>query len=379
MWRISMIARLAVWSLASTWIALVALAPAAHAQLSPPTRVEVAPGISVFQTAPYGDVGLDGNSVVIVTNDGVLVFDANGTPAAARAVLAQIKQLTSKPVRYLVLSHWHWDHWYGAEVYERAFPGLVIVAHEKTRALMAGPAIEFNRPGLEEGLPGHVAEVEADLAKAKAAKKGETPGPADVAALAKHAAADRFFLAQKRGVRPTLPTLTYSDSLTIHLGERTIRVLHHDRAITPGDTYLWLPAERVLVTGDLLINPITFALFCYPSGWISTLHALDALDAAVIVPGHGDPMKDESVLHTTITLLERERQVALGAKSIGRPVADAKAAILADPAIAPLKAALTGGLGDKNAAFDVYLVDWFVKRVYEEADGPLDDSIPKSF
>jgi len=87
----------------------------------PPAHTEVAPGVHLFQTQPYGDVGLDGNSVAIVSDDGVLVFDANGTPAAARAVLAQIRRLTKQPVRYLVYSHWHWDHWYGAEVYAAAF------------------------------------------------------------------------------------------------------------------------------------------------------------------------------------------------------------------------------------------------------------------
>jgi glyoxylase-like metal-dependent hydrolase (beta-lactamase superfamily II) len=63
-------------------------------------------------------------------------------------------------VRYLVLSHWHWDHWYGAQVYKDAFPDVKIVSHEKTRAMMAGPAIEFNRPGLERGLPGYVRMLE---------------------------------------------------------------------------------------------------------------------------------------------------------------------------------------------------------------------------
>src|SRR3954469_14467036 len=92
-----------------------------------PTRIDVAPGIYLFQTQPYGDAGLDGNSVVIVGDDGVLVFDANGTPAGATAVLAEIRKITPQPVKYLVLSHWHWDHWYGAEVYKRAFPSIEII------------------------------------------------------------------------------------------------------------------------------------------------------------------------------------------------------------------------------------------------------------
>ena len=80
------------------WLALLLPIPAtADTPLTPPIRSEVAPGVYVFRTAPYGDVGLDGNSIAIVSSDGVLVFDANGTPAAARAVLAEIRKLTRQP------------------------------------------------------------------------------------------------------------------------------------------------------------------------------------------------------------------------------------------------------------------------------------------
>ena len=75
--------------------------------------------------------------VAILSNDGVLVFDTNGTPAAAAAVLAQVRTLTDRPVRYVVNSHWHWDHWYGTETYQQAFPDLQIVALEKRNADLA--------------------------------------------------------------------------------------------------------------------------------------------------------------------------------------------------------------------------------------------------
>ena len=106
-----------------------------------PDRQQIADGIYLYRTAPYGDVGLDGNSIAILSDDGVLVFDTNGTPAAAAMVLEDIRTLTSQPVRYVVNSHWHWDHWYGTEVYTRAFPEVKVIAHERTRAMMAGPAI----------------------------------------------------------------------------------------------------------------------------------------------------------------------------------------------------------------------------------------------
>ncbi len=337
-----------------------------------PTRVDVAPGVYLFQTAPYGDAGLDGNSVAIVGDDGVLVFDANGTPAAASAVLAQIRQITDKPVKYLVLSHWHWDHWYGAEVYRAAFPKLEIIAHERTRALMAGPAVVFNQPGLDEQLPGHIAQVEAALARSTAAADSNT------ARLQDHVANDRWFLEQKRTVLHTLPTRTLRDSLTLRLGTRVVKVMHHDRAITPGDVFLWLPDERIAVTGDLLINPITFALFCYPSGWIATLHHLDSLGARVMIPGHGAPLTDPALLRATSSLLEREVVLAREQKAAGRTAADATKAILADSAVLALRDRITSGVVARNDAFALYLVEWFVKRVYQEIDGTLDDSIPSA-
>lgn len=336
-----------------------------------PTVRDLGRGIYLFQTSPYSDVGLDGNSVAIVGRDGVLVFDANGTPAAAESVLVAIRRITPLPVRWLVLSHWHWDHWYGAEVYARAFPGLEIIAHERTKALMAGPAIVFNQPGLDAQLPGHITAVERRLAQLRQAQDSAAPR------VARHLEADRFFLAQKRAVQHTLPTRTLTDSLAIDLGGRRVVVRHVDRAITPGDVFLHLPDERVVVSGDLLINPITFALFCYPSGWMRTLDTIAALDAALLVPGHGEPMRDASLLRATKALLAREHALARGLLSRGVPVAGAKDSVLADAEVQRLREVITGGDAARNETFALYLVDWYVRRVYDELRGTLTDSIPR--
>lgn len=356
------------------WPLILIAAASLGAQTRPaPARVDVAPGIYLFQTARYGDAGLDGNSVVIVADDGVLVFDANGTPAAATAVLAEIRKLTPRPVKYLVLSHWHWDHWYGAEVYKDAFPGIEIIGHERTKAMLSGPALAFNQPFLDTDGPAHLKALEGALAQRKAAV------PQDTAAtqLTEHVALDRWFLDQKRNTRHTVPTRTFTDSLVLTLGGRTINVMHVDRAITPGDAFLWLPAERIAITADLLLNPLTYGLFCYPSGWIRTLERLDAMDPVVIVPGHGMPMRDKVRLHATTELLKRERQMATALKAQGRSVADAKTAILADSTVLALRATLTGGDATLRAPFQTYLVDWVVPRIYQEIDGTLDDSIPR--
>jgi cyclase len=334
-----------------------------------PDRQQIADGIYVYRTAPYGEVGLDGNSIAIISNDGVLVFDTNATPSAAAAVLADIRTLTTQPVRYVVNSHWHWDHWYGTEVYAGAFPDVKVIAHETTRAMMAGPAIEFNKPGLDAQLPGYLRQLEQRIAKAEAA----TPPPAELPRLKQSLADGRFFLEQKTSVHHTLPTVTYKDKLTLNLGGREIQVLHHDRAVTPGDTFLYLPKEKVVITGDLLVNPVSFALSCYPTGWIKTLEYIDSLDAAIIVPGHGAPLNDETLLKATLGVFRELVSRGADAKSRGLDPDAARAEIM--PQIKDLMVRITGDAPAVNRAFETQLVDWFLHRVYDELNGPLTDAI----
>jgi len=339
---------------------LLLLALVAWQDRPPPVRTELAPGVHLFQTAPYAELGLDGNSIAIITSEGVVVFDANGTPAAAAAVLAEIRKLTSQPVRYLVNSHWHWDHWYGNQVYRDAFPGLRIIAQARTRDLMAGPAIEFNRPGLERDLPGYLSYLEGR------ATGGDS-------AAARSLAIGRFFLDQKRGVRHTLPDSTFTDSLAIRLGGREIRLLNLGRAVTPGDALLWLPAERILLAGDLIVNPVTFALSGYPTEWLRALERVDDLDAAITVTGHGAPLRDEVLLHATMGVFRMLLQEGAEAKRRGMAVDEAREAIL--PHLAGLRTVITGDDPARDAAFRIQLVDWYLHRVYEELNGPLDDRI----
>lgn len=324
-----------------------------------PTRTELAPGIVLFNTPPYGDVGLDGNSIAILSSDGVLVFDSNGTPAASAAVLAEIRKLTDKPVRYVVNSHWHWDHWYGTETYQRAFPEVRVVAHEKTRAMMAGPAIEFNKPGIETQLPAYLQNLE---------RRAATDPK-----LAPLLAEDRFFFEQKKNAALVLPNVTFSDRLNVELGDRHIEILNYGRAVTPGDTFVYLPKEKILLLGDLIVNPVTFALSGYPTEWLRVLERVDALDATTIVTGHGAPLHDKTLLRATMEVFRTLLREGKAAKAKGLSPDEAKDAIF--PGLHDVMVRITGDDANRNAAFKQQLVDWYLHRVYEELDGPLTDAI----
>jgi cyclase len=341
------------------FVALLCSIPVTAQNRAAPSRTELAPGIFLFMSPAYGDVGLDGNSIAIVSRDGVLVFDTNGTPAAAAAVLAQIRTLTDRPVRWVVNSHWHWDHWYGTETYQQAFPDVHVVAHEKTREMMMGPALEFNRPGIERELPGYVRNLEQRAATNPALKP--------------LLEADRFFLDQKTHIRHIFPDVTFSDRFNIELGDRHIEVLHYERAVTPGDAFVYLPKEKVLLIGDLIVNPITFALSGYPTEWLRTLEKIDALDVATIVTGHGPPLHDKALLHQTMEVFRVLLREGKAARDRGLTPDQAKDAIL--PGLHDLMVKITGDDPARNDAFRIQLVDWYLHRVYDELAGPLTDAI----
>lgn len=326
---------------------------------TPPTRTELSPGILLFSTKSYGDVGLDGNSIAVTSSDGVLVFDSNGTPAASAAVLSEIRKLTDQPVRYVVNSHWHWDHWYGTQTYQQAFPDVRVVAHEKTRAMMMGPAVEFNRPGIESQLPSYIAGLE---------RRAATD-----ASLAPLLAEDKFFYEQKKNVRLVVPNVTFTDQMDVDMGNRHIEVLHYGRAVTPGDTFVYLPKEKTLLLGDLIVNPVTFALSGYPTEWLRVLERIDALDATTIVTGHGAPLHDKVLLRATMDVMRVLLREGKTSKEKGLTADQAKDAIF--PALHDLMVKITADDPARNQAFKVQLVDWYLHRVYDELSGPLSDAI----
>lgn len=248
-------------------------------------------------------------------------------------------------------------------------PDVRIIAHEKTRALMAGPALAFNQPGLDTQLPGYIRGLGQRIAAGEASA---TP-PDTLRALRDARDEAHSFLLQKRQVRHTLPTTTFSDRLSITMGGRQIEIFHLGRAVTPGDALMYLPNERVLVTGDVLVNPITFALSSYPEEWVGVLAALKALPAAVIVTGHGEPLRDMRLLAATLEVFTELRARGKAARDNGLDPDQARDAIV--PQIEPLMAAITGNTPALNAQFRVQLVDWYLHRVYDELAGPLSDEI----
>jgi glyoxylase-like metal-dependent hydrolase (beta-lactamase superfamily II) len=195
--------------------------------------------------------------------------------------------------------------------------------------------------------------------------------PERIKAAEERLAADRNFLAQKLALHKTYPNVTFSDSMTILLGGREIQVLHA-QAITTGDTYLYLPKEKVLVTGDILLGPYPFAIGgTYPAEWLKTLQKLAALAPSLIIPGHGDAETNTNFLRGNIALFREILQQVKAAKAKGMTVEQTTKAL--DKQNAGLAAKIGIKDAETAAAFKDYFLDVFVKRAYRELDGPLGD------
>jgi len=240
------------------------------------------------------------NSVAIVTERDVLVFDTNTRPSSARAILARIRRMTDKPVRYVVNSHWHPDHWSGNQVYADAFPGLEIIATEHTRDTMLEVAAAWP-PRFKAQLARSEAAFAEEVASGKLAD-----GTPLTPELQRDDEADlidfRSFVDEQVNLRRVFPTLTYVDRLTLHHGGREFRFM----SVT-GDaeasTVLYLPREKVLITGDAVSYPIPYVT-PPPTRHAESLRRLAALDAEIIVPGHGPAFRDRTFLELEIALLE---------------------------------------------------------------------------
>ncbi len=348
------------------FLILIALAPIDAEEYGKVDIKKVADGIYLFRTTPYGDVGMSGNSVAILTNDGVIVFDSTAIPETASTILGEIKKLTDKPVRYLINSHWHWDHWGGNEVFLAAFPDLQIISHEKTLEQLKTVEPRCNDRGLKEGLPQYLQDFEKRVNKAKT----DRIHPTKLKEMQQLFAADKNFLQQKLAMKKTLPNKTFSDSMTIQPGGREIQILHA-RAITVGDTYLYLPKDKILITGDILLSPYPYAIGgTYPAEWLKTLQQFAKLKPVLVIPGHGDAQTAE-LIDRNIAMFQQAMDLVKDTKSKGLSLEQTKALVAEKNS----EIAQTLGLIDPalQAEFKSYFLGVFVARAYRELDQPLSD------
>jgi glyoxylase-like metal-dependent hydrolase (beta-lactamase superfamily II) len=226
------------------------------------------------------------NVGVIVNDHDVILVDNGTTPAATRALLQDLRTITDKPVRSQINTHYHYDHTDGNQVFA---PDVQIIGHESARRDI------LTRKVLERDPYENFAQVRvpARIAALKKEIAGERD-PGALAVLEQQLRVQLELVEDLKEIKPTPPNTVFSSSLTLFRGEREIRLLFLGRGHTAGDVVVYLPRERIVMTGDLLQPNLPFMGDGYFDEWVATIDAVKQLDFTVVLPGHGAAIRDRA-------------------------------------------------------------------------------------
>jgi glyoxylase-like metal-dependent hydrolase (beta-lactamase superfamily II) len=239
----------------------------------------------IYHAVGTGALSVGCNASIIVNQDDVLVVDSHSTPAAAWALAEQVKTVTDKPIRYVVNTHFHWDHAHGNQIYG---PGVEIIGSEFTRRMLA--AGESTRGRSYDmfigGIPSQITQLKKQIESA--------PDASTKTKLSEQLAFQEQYQIATASVKVQPPTTTLTESLTLYRGGREIRLLFLGRGHTGGDVVVFLPRERVVATGDLLVAGTSYLGDAYLTEWSATLDKLRQLDFDWVLPGHGDAFQGKA-------------------------------------------------------------------------------------
>jgi len=294
--------------LAGFALALVGPLAAQRDRAAPPEfrLEEVVPG--VYATLEPREWALSplvhGNSMFVVNERDVFAVDANRTPGAARKTIALLRGVTANPVRQLLVTHFHGDHWLGVQAFREAFPGVTVISTDTARKAMFPSLIEPFATRTDSFYT-VVANRYDSIYNAGVDLVGRplTPARRKMFDMVRDGFR-HYYTTEALGMRLTAPDLTFERTLRLHSGKRVIDLLFVGNGDTPGDAVAWLPAERVLAAGDMLVHPVPYAGSQVPSQWAKSLRALRALDPRHIVPGHGEVQHDTRYLDLVIETIE---------------------------------------------------------------------------
>jgi glyoxylase-like metal-dependent hydrolase (beta-lactamase superfamily II) len=255
------------------------------------------------------------NVLVIVNEADVVVVDPGGVPLSAENAIGLIRGLTSKPVSAVINTHWHGDHVLGNQVYRREFPDVRIIAHANTYRDITGKPLHYIERQ-DRQFSDFIAQIETLIAKGEATPR-QRRLLADI----------RVARDENRKVKLTPPTLSFTDEIILHRGSREIHIRYLGRGNTEGDAIVWLPRERVLASGDLVVHPIPYGFGSFPKEWIATLDRLAAYDFEFLVPGHGEVQTGREHIRLIQAMLASVREQAARAVAAGLDLEATRAAM----------------------------------------------------
>lgn len=279
----------------------------------------VVPGVWAAIARPQYKINC--NAAVIELDDGLLVVDTHSKPSAARALIEQIKTVSNKPVRFVVDTHFHWDHAQGNQAYPSAWPtGIEIISSEATRESIEHRGIPRMKNQLVQ-MPKEIEKLKSELDTAV--------GPEQRAQIGQNLRQAEVYLAELKSMELTLPTMTFDRSLTIHRPSRNVHILWLGKAHTDGDVWVYLPKEKVIASGDALQGWMPYMSDGYPYDWIKTLETAERLDFDYTIGGHGGVMRGKAQFELWRSYLTDLMAATADAYSKGESMKGAEASVAA--------------------------------------------------
>jgi len=278
----------------------------------------------VYHVAGTGAVNVMSNALLVVGEHDLLLVDSHVTPGAARALIDAVRSVSDKPVRYLVNTHFHFDHAHGNQVFP---PEVEIIGHSYTRQRLSGELgnvlEEMTFLSFTVGVPDQIAELRRQISEESDSSRRQQ--------LQATLAVQEAHLESLAETEPTPPNITVDSEMSIYQsvngGGREIRIVHLGRGHTAGDVVVFLPEEKVVFTGDLMLPFLAYMGDAWVQDWPDTLEGLKALDFDVLVPGHGGPMYDRAPIDHFQAYLREFWQQAVDLHAAGTGIEEAAATI----------------------------------------------------
>ncbi|HEX3123935.1 MAG TPA: MBL fold metallo-hydrolase [Rhodanobacteraceae bacterium] len=335
--------------------------PAAKAAATVGFSVEkLADGIfAAVRTDPPG-LMVDANSLFIVNERDVVVVDA---PEASAEMITALRKITDKPVSFLINTHWHDDHVIGNAVWRKAYPDVRFIAQASLREYLPNTGLN-NRKQMIEGAPQFAAQMQAQMDKGRNLRdepisEEERVSYASDIRLVKH------YMEVVPGTEIMAPDIDVEEGLTLIRGNRRIEVRHLGNGHTRADLVVWLPSERIVATGDLVVWPIPLVGSdqSHVRDWPATLDALLALKPAVLLPGHGPVLHDTDYVKQERDLFASIDTQVAAAVARGDSLEAARKAV----DLSAFRLQFAGESKVRQFAFGMYVTGPAVESAYRDA------------
>ena len=280
---------------------------------------------------------LNCNAVVFENAEDILIMDSHSKPSAVASLVRQLRdQVTRKPVRYVVASHFHWDHAQGLPAYRRVAPHADLVASEATRKLIGDQTL----PRLKQSFTDLEKSVEDYRKKAADART-----PEERNAYQQMLRETRDYLNEMKNYAPELPNLTLDRDLIIHDKAHDLHLAFRGRGHTAGDVVVFCPQKKTVATGDLLHGFFPFIADGYPNDWPRTLLDVAQFEFTAIAGGHGSVFRSRDRLFQMGNYIEELTELVARGRREGKPLARVQQEVTP----ASLKTLADGGYGARSA------------------------------